>query len=141
MALQKPLLTIVNGGDVDRSERIALSFVVYERKRLDIPVEGLLSVEASARRTYYSEEGPIHSNSPVVVISLTPEFQAKLYEFTADVVGQVVEFHVGKRCVSRPKLLERLGNEPSFHLSANDLAEAEEMAEVLRLGWSPKQIK
>jgi hypothetical protein len=142
MTLGKRLLTVVEGGNTDRSKRIAMSFVVHERKRLDVPASALLSVEASAGRTYFIEGGgSIWSNSPSVEIDLAPDFQAKLYKFTADIIGEVMEVHVGNRCVARPVVREQLGKDPSFQISAFDIAEAEELAEVLRNGWSPQQIK
>jgi len=137
----KPVLTVVEGGMDDRSRRIAISFVVYGRKRLDIPTSGLLSINALATKILYTDEGPVICNSPCVEFRLAPAFGAKLYEFTADIVGEVMEIHVGTRCVAKPVVRERLGTEPSFQILVYDLAEAEALAEVIRLGWSPKQIK
>jgi preprotein translocase subunit SecD len=141
MTNRKPLLTVVESGCTERSQRIAVSFVIHERKRLDIPVGGLMRVEALAGKVFSTEQGPVHTNSPCVSFILAPKSQAQLHEFTADVVGQMMEIHVGKRCVSRAVVQERLGGEPSFQVSAYDIVEAQELAETIRFGWSPKEIK
>ena len=63
--------------------------------------------------------------------------QRKLREFTAGIVGDIMEIHVGGRCVSQPRLLEPLGDEPAFQISIYEFADAQALAETLRVGWRP----
>jgi preprotein translocase subunit SecD len=46
-----------------------------------------------------------------------------------------MELFVDGKCISRPVVREPLENESSFLLSADDLAEAQRLAEQLRRGW------
>ncbi len=124
-----------------REERIAMSLVVFERKRLDVPVSGLMRVVPCATQTFADERGrPITFDIPHVEIWLTPNLQKRLRDFTRDLVGEVMEIHVGDKCISRPVVREPLGNEPSFRLSANDFAEAQALAATLRTGWRPVRV-
>jgi preprotein translocase subunit SecD len=135
----KPALRVVDG---DRScdarrERVAMSLVVHERKRLDIPVSALTKVEAFATETFCDGRGPVTLDLPHVRIWLTPNLQKRLRDFTCDIVGELTELHVGDKCISRPVVREPLGGEPSFQISVNDFAEAQVLADELRTGWRP----
>ena len=134
----RPTLQVIDGGGAPvPADRIALSLVVYERKRLDVPLSALIRVEASATQTFIGERGPVTFDRPHVEIWLTPNLQRQLREFTRDLVDQVMEIRIGERCVARPVVREPLGNNPSFLLSASDLAEAQALAAELRIGWRP----
>jgi preprotein translocase subunit SecD len=118
------------------AEPIAFSLVVYERKCLDIPVNGIIGVEAHATQSFFIEEqGPVTFDMPHVAVWLAPKFQQRLRDFTRGIVGDVMELFVDGKCISRPVVREPLGNESSFLLSADDLAEAQRLAEQLRRGW------
>jgi preprotein translocase subunit SecD len=143
MSEGKPIWRVIDG---DRpahaqSERIAISFVVHERKRLDIPVSALVRVEAGATKTFADERGwSVTYDLPHVEIWLAPSLQARLRDFTVDIIGEEMEILVGGRCISRPVVREPLGNEPSVQLSANDFAEAQALAAKLRTGWRPVRV-
>lgn len=140
MSVAKPALRVIGGGRDSHAppERIALSLVVYERKRLDIPVSAVIRIEAFATQTFSAGDIVRTYNFPHVEVWLAPNMQKRLRDFTCDMVDRVVEFHVGDKCVARPVVREPLGNEPSFLLSANDFAEAQAMADKLRTGWRPQ---
>jgi preprotein translocase subunit SecD len=55
---------------------------------------------------------------------------------TRKIVGEALEVFVGGECVASPIVREPLCGEASFQISANDLAEAEALAQRLRIGWS-----
>jgi preprotein translocase subunit SecD len=135
----RPTFRVIDGDrsfDV-QSERIAMSLVVHERKRLDIPVSALVRVEARQTQTFADRRGWATSHTPHVEIWLTPNLQRVLRDFTRDLIDQVMEIFVGGRCVLRPVVRESLGGEPAFSLSANDFAEAQTLATELRTGWRP----
>jgi preprotein translocase subunit SecD len=139
----KPTFRVIEGDQPSgvQEERIAISFVVFERKRLDVPVSALMRVEARATQTFADERGrPITFDLPHVEIWLTPNLQKRLRDFTRDLVGEVTEIHVGDKCISRPVVREPLGNEPRFLLSANDFAEAQALAATVRTGWRPMRV-
>lgn len=137
MVDQKPALTIVSGGRMQPATRIALSLIVHERKRLDIPLDAILGIDAFATESFFDGRNVMTFDLPHVEIRLTPSMQRKLHEFTTGVVGELMEIHVGGRCVSQPRLQEPLGDQPAFHLSIYDFADAQAMAETLRTGWRP----
>jgi hypothetical protein len=137
VSVEKPALRVIDGGRDSHApaERIALSFVVYERKRLDIPVSAIVRIEAHATQTFSAGHIVRTYDLPHVEIWLTPSMQSRLHDFTCDMVDQVVEVHVGDKCVARPVVREPLGSESSFLLSASDFPEAQAMADKLRTGW------
>ena len=140
MTDQTSALRIIGGGRDFRApvERIAMSLVVHDRKRLDVPLGAILGIEAFATQTFLVEgSGPVEFNMPHVRISLTPHLQAQLRDFTHDVVGEAMEIVVRDRCISRPVVREPLGNEPSFQVSVWDFAEAQRLANEMRTGWRP----
>jgi hypothetical protein len=140
MGAGAPTLRVIEGGRSPgvQAEPIALSLVVHERRRLDIPVSALIRVEPCATQTFADGYGrPFSFDTPHIEIFLTPDLQKRLRDFTRGLVDQVMEIHVGGRCVARPVVREPLGNAPAFHVSANDFAEAEALAAKLRTGWRP----
>jgi len=94
MGAGKPTLQVIAG---DRplhvqTERTAMSFVVHERKRLDIPVSALVRVEARATKTFADQRGwPVTYDLPHVEIWLTSSPQARLRDFSRDLVGEALE--------------------------------------------------
>jgi len=140
MANEKPGLTVTSGGRERPAERIALSLIVHERKRLDIPLDAILGVDAFATESFSDGYRVTTYNRSHVAIRLTPSMQRKLREFTAAIVGDIMEIHVGGQCVSQPRLLEPLGNEPAFQISIYNFADAQALAETLRTGWRPVRV-
>ena len=133
-----PIFSTIDGGRTARvpATRIAMSLVVYERKRLDIPLHAMTRIEPHATQTFLFEGGGVRTyDMPHVQIWLTPNLQAKLRAFTKDIVGEIMELHVAHKVVARPVLREPLGNEPAFQISAYDLTEAQALAARLANGW------
>ena len=137
VADSKPILTVVSGGREQPIKRIALSLIVHERKRLDIPLDAILGIDAFATESFSDGYRVTTYNRSHVAIRLSPSMQRKLREFTAGIVGDIMEIHVGGRCVSQPRLLEPLGDEPAFQISIYEFADAQALAETLRVGWRP----
>jgi hypothetical protein len=136
MTQQKPVLTVVSGRE-QPAPRIAISLVVHERKRLDIPLNAILGIDAFATESFSDGRRIVTYDLPHVEIRLTPPMQRKLREFTAGIVGETLEIHAGGRCVSQPRLPKPLGDQPAFHISIYDFADAQALAETLRTGWRP----
>lgn len=135
------LMAIAGGRDPDRPPaRIAMSLVVHERKRLDIPVSGVAGVAAFETERYLGAYGPVSYCLPYVRVWLAPAMQERLRVFTRDIVDETVEILVGERCVLRPKLHEPLGAVPSFQIGVADFAEAQALARTLRTGWRPVRV-
>jgi preprotein translocase subunit SecD len=134
---KNPHLVVIDGARARRADPIALSLVVHERKRLDIPLHAVIAVEAYATKTFSGERGPVTFDLPHVEVRLMPPMRQKLSDFTKDIVGQAVDLYVRGRCVLQPVVREPLGAEPAFSLSANDFAGAQALAETLRSGWRP----
>lgn len=140
MAEQKPALTVVSGGRDQPTARIALSLIVHERKRLDIPLDAVLGIDAFATQSFFDGRNVMTYDLPHVAIRLASSAQRRVREFTTGIVGEVMEIHVGGRCVSQPRLQEPLGNEPAFQISIYDFADAQALAETLRTGWRPVKV-
>ncbi len=104
MENQKPALTVVNGGREQPVKRIALSLVIHERKRLDIPLDAILGIDAYQTQSFSDGSRIVTYDLPHIEISLTRLMQQSLFDFTKGVVGEIVEIHIGERCISRPRL-------------------------------------
>ncbi len=140
MADQKPALTVMSGGREQPVKRIALSLVIYERKRLYIPLDAILGIDAIATQTFSDGHRIVTYDLPHVEIRLTPPMQRRLRDFTTGIVGEIMEIHVGGRCISQPRLQEPLGDQPAIHISIYDFADAQALAETLRTGWRPGKV-
>jgi preprotein translocase subunit SecD len=132
MANQKPALTVVSGGREQPVKRFALSLIVHERKRLDIPLDAILGIDAFATQSFSDGLQITTYNMPHVEICLSPSMQRNLRDFTKDIVGEILEIHVGGRCVSQPRVQEPLGNQPAFQISIYDFADAQ--------AWRPVKV-
>jgi preprotein translocase subunit SecD len=69
-------------------------------------------------------------------IWVTPPIREQIHCLTREIVDQTVAIFVAGQCIMSPMIREPLcGAGWSFQLSANDLAEAQTLAERLRTGW------
>jgi hypothetical protein len=100
-------------------ERIAVSLVVNERRRLDVPLSAVIRVDAFVL-SFAEGRQVVTFDQPHVRIWLMPNLQKRLYDFTRDSVDEIMEVFVAGRCVTRPVLHEPLGTEPSFQICAVD---------------------
>ena len=81
MAEGRPTLQVIDG---DRSstvetERIAMSFVVHERRRLDVPLSAVVRLEACATETFFIEGRHVTYTLPHVAVWLAPHLQKRLH--------------------------------------------------------------
>jgi preprotein translocase subunit SecD len=132
-------LTLIRGfGHADAPRgRIALS-LVHSRGRIDVPVSAIRRVEAHAEQTFFIQDtGQLVTYSrPYVEVYVSPAIRARMWWLTRQIIDQPLEVIVDGECVSPPIVSEALGAQPSFHISASDFAEAQTLAERLRVGWS-----
>jgi hypothetical protein len=142
MVANKPAWRVIDGNDSVpvHAERIAMSLVVRDCKRLDIPVSAVVRVEANAMETFFDGHVPIACDRHHIRIFLTPNARASLRDFTRDLVDEVMDIWIGNRRIVRLVVREPLGAEPSFHISAGDFAEAQSLADQLRTGWRPMRM-
>jgi preprotein translocase subunit SecD len=140
MADQTSALTVVSGGRAQPVKQFALSLIVHERKRLDIPLDTIIGINAFATQSFVDGRNVMTYNLPHIAIRVTPSMQRRLREFTAGIAGELMEIHVGGRCVSQPRLQEPLGNQPAFQISIYDFADAQALAETLCTGWRPVKV-
>lgn len=117
-------------------ERIALS-LVHPRGHVHIPISAILRIEASGEVVFAGERGwPVSFPIPHVEIWVTPPIREQIHCLTREIVDQTVAIFVAGQCIMSPMIREPLcGAGSSFQLSANDLAEAQTLAERLRTGW------
>ena len=132
-------LTIIPGfGRTDEPrERIALS-LIHPRGRIDVPVSAIRRIEAHAEQTFFIQDTgkPVTSSRPHVEVDVSPAIRARMWCLTRKIIGEPLKIVVDGECVSAPIVREPLGAQPSFHISAADFAEAQALAERLRVGWS-----
>ena len=121
-------------------ERIAVSLVVNERRRLDIPLSAVIRVDALAVQSFADGRRVVTFDQPHVRIWLMPNLQRRLYDFTRGSVDAIMEVFVDDQCVTRPVLREPLGTEPSFQIFTADFDEACALADKLRVGWRPVSL-
>lgn len=118
-----------------QAEEIAVSFV-HPKGRVDIPVSALDRVQAYPTvRFRNSETGAVREfPDPHVEICAAKEFRDRICELTKNVVGEATAIVVDCRTVSKPIVREPLCTKPRFNISANDLAEADALAQSIRRG-------
>jgi preprotein translocase subunit SecD len=100
-------------------------------------VDVIIGIEASPTQSFNCEGRIWTFDRPNVGVEFSPEMRKRLFEFTRDIVGEMIEIHIRDRCVFRAVVREPLGSEHAFQLSANDLAEAQALAQELKTGWRP----
>jgi preprotein translocase subunit SecD len=130
-------LTIIPGfGRADGPRgRIALS-LVHPRGRIDVPVSAIHRIEARAEQMFFQNAAqPVRSSRPHVEVYVSPAICARMWWLTRQIIDEPLEIIVDGECVSAPIVREPLGG-PSFSISACDFAEAQTLAERLRVGWS-----
>lgn len=132
-------LTLVRGfGRADEPRgRIALS-LVHPRGRIDVPVSAIRRIEMHAEQTFFVQETgrPVTSSRPCVEVYVSPAIRARMWWLTRQVIDEPLKITVDGECVSAPIVREALAAQPSFCISASDFAEAQALAERLRVGWT-----
>jgi preprotein translocase subunit SecD len=116
---------------------------VHPRGCIDIPVAAIQRIEALETMTFYDREtGSLSTAScPRVEIWLDAHMRARIYRLTRRIIDEPLDIVVGGECVSRPIVREPLGTQSSFRISASDLAEAEALAQRLRMGWRRADLR
>jgi preprotein translocase subunit SecD len=117
------------------AEDIALS-LVNPKGRVDIPVGAVQQIEARATFAYRvqgSEE--VHENpSPGVDVCFAKDIGDRVCELTRKIVGEPLAIVVDCGIVAEPIVQQALCNIPCLHVSANDFAEANALAQRIRKG-------
>jgi preprotein translocase subunit SecD len=113
--------------------RIALS-LVHLRGRIDVPVSAIRRIDAPAEQTFFIQ--PVTYSRPHVEVYVSPAIRARMRWLTRQIIDEPLEIIIDGECVSTPIVREPLGVQPSVHISASDFAEAQALAERLRVGWS-----
>jgi preprotein translocase subunit SecD len=118
-----------------QAEEIAVS-LVNPKGRIDIPVSAVVKVEASATIAFRnSETGKVWEHSdPHVDICVAEEFKARICELTTQSVGEVLAIVIDCETVTKPIVREPLCARSCFTVSANDLEEANALAQRMRRG-------
>ncbi|HEY7999229.1 MAG TPA: hypothetical protein VIE87_10450 [Pseudolabrys sp.] len=117
------------------ADDIALS-LVHRQGRIDILVSAVRSVNAYATQTFVitgttqTKEYPL----PHVDLCFTKEIQEQICRLTRRIVEQPMEIVVDCRAISKPVVREPLCTGPCFQLSANDIFEANALAQRLKTG-------
>lgn len=123
------------GKSFAHAEEIAVSFV-HAKGRVDIPVSALDQVRAYPTFKFRnSETGVVREfPDPHVEICVTKEFKERVCDLTKKVVGEATAVVVDCETVTKPIVREPLCTRPCFTISANDLAEANALAQRIRRG-------
>jgi preprotein translocase subunit SecD len=123
------------GKSTASADEIALSLVNPEG-RIDIPVSALEQVKA--RPTFAvrnSETGVVHEYpDPHVELCVSNEFKQRICALTKRIVGQVMAVVVDCETVTKPIVREPLCMRSCFEIGANDVSEANALAQRIRRG-------
>jgi preprotein translocase subunit SecD len=114
------------------AEDIALS-LVHKADRVDIPLSAIRRIEAHAPAANETRQ-PREFSLPHVEVCFTAAIRKGICRLTQHSVDEPMEIVAGCRLVSKPVVREPLCTQPCFHISVNDIAEAEELAQALRTG-------
>jgi preprotein translocase subunit SecD len=131
-------LTLIRGfGRTDPPRGRAALSLVHPRGRIDVPVNAIRRIEAHAEQTFFIQDTwqPVTYSRPYVEVYVSPAIRARMWWLTRQIIDEALEIIVDGECVSAPIVREPLGSQPSFHISAFDFAEAQALAERLRVGW------
>ena len=117
------------------ADDIALS-LVHGQDRIDIPAHAIVSIEAQAMFTYVLiETQEVRSiPSPHVEICFTAAIKERICQLTSRIVEQPLNIVVDCAVISSPIVREPLCKMPCFQISANDIFEANALAQRLRQG-------
>jgi hypothetical protein len=118
-----------------QAEEIAVSFV-HPKGRVDIPVSALDRVQAYPTfKSRNSETGAIREfPGPHVEICVTKEFNERICDLTKNVVGEATAVVVDCETVTNPVVREPLCTHSCFDIGADDLEEANALAQRIRRG-------
>ena len=117
------------------ADDIALS-LVHRQSRIDIPVSALRSIEAYATQTFVitgtkqTREFPL----PHVELCFTREIKEQICRLTRQIVEQPMEIVIDCRTISKPVVREPQCSGPCLQISANDIDEANALAQRLKTG-------
>jgi preprotein translocase subunit SecD len=117
------------------AEEIAVSFV-HAKGRVDVPVSALDRVQAYPTLKFRSSEtGAVREfPDPHVEICVTKELKERICDLTKNVVGEATAVVVDCETVTKPIVREALCARSCFSVSANDLKEANALAQRIRRG-------
>ena len=139
MFVKKPVLPILVAAFVcalpAAADDITLS-LVHGQDRIDIPTHAITRIEAQAMFTYVLiETQEVRSiPSPHVEICFTPAIGNQICQLTQRIVEQPLDIVVDCAVISSPVVREPLCKMPCFQVSANDIFEANALAQRLKKG-------
>jgi len=118
-----------------KAEDIAVS-LVSPKGRIDIPVSAINRVEARATIAFRNTDtGKVHEYpDPHVEICFSADIRQRICDLTRQIVGQPMEVVVECAAITKPIVREPLCTRPCFQISANDIAEANSLAQRIRRG-------
>jgi hypothetical protein len=117
------------------AEDIALS-LVNPKGRVDIPVSAVQRVEARATFAYRIQgtEAVHEDPSPRVEVCFAKDIRERVCELTRKIVGEPLAIEVDCGTIARPIVRQTLCDIPCFEISANDIAEANALAQRILKG-------
>lgn len=118
------------------ADDIALS-LVHEQNRIDIPVSAIRRIEARATQTFVVTETKEKRvfQLPHVELCYAADIQKRICRLTRRIIEQPMNLVVDCETLSKPVVREPLCG-PCLQLSANDLTEANALAQRLKTGSS-----
>jgi preprotein translocase subunit SecD len=117
------------------AEDIALS-LVNPKGRIDVPTGAVARVEARATIAFRNTETNkvVEYPNPHVELCFSKDVRQRVCELTRQIVDQPLAVVVDCQTVTKPIVREPLCTQPCFNISADDIAEADALAQRIRRG-------
>ena len=117
------------------AEDIALS-LVNPKGRVDIPIGAVQQVGARATFAYRIKgTDEVHEHPyPRVEVCFAKDVRERICQLTEQIIGEPLAIVIDCDTVSKPIVQEPLCDNPCFQISANDIAEANALAQRIRKG-------
>ena len=139
MFVQKPiplvLVAVLVCAVPAAADDIALS-LVHGQDRIDIPASAITRIEAHATQTFTFDD--THETKTYdlqnVELCFSAEIHEKICQLTQRIIEQPLNIIVDCAVISSPVVREPLCKMPCFLISANDLQEANALAQRLKTG-------
>ena len=135
----KPILPILAAAFVcvapAAADDIALS-LVHGQDRIDIPASAITRIEAHATQTFTFTDTQETRTFPLsgVELCFTAEIGEQICRLTRRIIEQPMSIVVDCEIVSSPVVREALCKMPCFRITANDIQEANALAQRLKHG-------
>jgi len=117
------------------ADDIALS-LVHGQDRIDIPTHAITRIEAHATQTFtFTDTQETRTyDMPNVELCFTAEIREQVCQLTRRIIEQPLSIVVDCAVISSPVVREPLCKMPCFLISANDIQEADALAQRLKKG-------